>query len=614
MQLTNISYLPNRPSVYLKFPNVSVLLDTAVNFDVLSNFMPLRIIKNQSSPLNNAVSPRDPNLAGLKKIGGELLIDAVPEVQPMTLSSIDFSKLDVILISSWMSLLSLPYITEETGFSGVVYCTEPTKELGGLAMEEMVNVMDRVKSDDNDWKEKPFWKTFGKSKTNDPRGWKPIYSREQMSNALKKVSLISFGETKVVNGLIKCTAYSSGHSIGSCNWILDYDSCKVGYVSSSAARPSHVRPAFWIPFKNISNLIVTSISRFPNADPASNAHRLSFTMVETLKRGGNVLFPISPVGNVFDLLEIIISAIDAGKASRDIPVYFISPVAASALAFVNIFPEYLVEQKSQRVYNADEPFVFNDLIKDNRIKVYSSIHGSFSKDFKPPCVVLTGHPSLRFGSAIHFLELWGNDKKNAVIVTGKSTWLDFNFLNKNLIPDLFPKQLIIPDTYCRGRANLTVTHNNIIKYKHGLPVEISGDFGRKRALVMPEVLKNMRMETKKVKMDVSLCSFSGYISTYDNDFTLLNELSDDAKTERKALKPRYLGVLSSDSLIGRLKRHGISADHGQSSVGECTVVNIPSLEAQVHITFGGSKSIIKCSSPENRTQIQKILFECLEQI
>lgn len=29
-----------------------------------------------------------------------------------------------------------------------------------------------------------------------------------------------------------------------------------------------------------------------------------------------------------------------------------------------------------------------------------------------------GHPSLRFGDVIHFIELWGNNPNNAIVFTG----------------------------------------------------------------------------------------------------------------------------------------------------------------------------------------------------
>ena len=43
---------------------------------------------------------------------------------------LDLSTVDVILISNYHCMMALPYITEHTGFSGTVYATEPTFQIG----------------------------------------------------------------------------------------------------------------------------------------------------------------------------------------------------------------------------------------------------------------------------------------------------------------------------------------------------------------------------------------------------------------------------------------------------------------------------------------------------
>lgn len=47
------------------------------------------------------------------------------------------SKIDVILISNYRSILALPYITQRTNFNGTIYATQPTIILGELFMEEL---------------------------------------------------------------------------------------------------------------------------------------------------------------------------------------------------------------------------------------------------------------------------------------------------------------------------------------------------------------------------------------------------------------------------------------------------------------------------------------------
>lgn len=41
-----------------------------------------------------------------------------------------------------------------------------------------------------------------------------------------------------------------------------------------------------------------------------------------------------------------------------------------------------------------------------------------SSCFKTPCVVFAGHPSLRYGDVVHFMELWAKSSGNTIIFTG----------------------------------------------------------------------------------------------------------------------------------------------------------------------------------------------------
>jgi len=44
------------------------------------------------------------------------------------------SEVDVILLSNYHNMLALPFITECTGFKGVIYATEPTLHIGRYVM------------------------------------------------------------------------------------------------------------------------------------------------------------------------------------------------------------------------------------------------------------------------------------------------------------------------------------------------------------------------------------------------------------------------------------------------------------------------------------------------
>ena len=43
---------------------------------------------------------------------------------------VNMSQIDIILISSYTCMLALPYLTEYTGFKGIIYATDPTVQIG----------------------------------------------------------------------------------------------------------------------------------------------------------------------------------------------------------------------------------------------------------------------------------------------------------------------------------------------------------------------------------------------------------------------------------------------------------------------------------------------------
>ena len=129
----------------------------------------------------------------------------------------------------------------------------------------------------------------------------------------------------------------------------------------------------------------------------------------------NLLFHL---GIVYDLIECLASQMEiAGLAN--VPLFFVSPVADSSLAYANIMAEWLSGNKQSRVYLPEEPFPHGNLVKCGRLKSFKNLYNeNFSSEYRQPCVMFAGHPSLRFGEAIHFIELWGNNPNNTIVFTG----------------------------------------------------------------------------------------------------------------------------------------------------------------------------------------------------
>lgn len=109
------------------------MLDCGLLMNSTLNFLPSPLVQSSKfTSYTNWVS-RDSEgqqIDGeLKEICSKIFIDSSPEFTIPLDKIIDFSEIDVILISNYMNMLALPFITESTNFKGVVYATEPTLQI-----------------------------------------------------------------------------------------------------------------------------------------------------------------------------------------------------------------------------------------------------------------------------------------------------------------------------------------------------------------------------------------------------------------------------------------------------------------------------------------------------
>lgn len=193
-------------------------------------------------------------------------------------------------------------------------------------------------------------------------------------------------------------ARSSGHSIGSCNWTIEFDCDTIVYMSRSSILNTHSKlfNEGLLKQQMIDAIIVAGLNQAQSIEPEPAINEFCKACIATLKgpNPGNVLVPILPTGKIYDLIECLYRYLtDAGLQTT--PVYFLSSVADQSLAFSNIFAEWLCNLKQLLVYSAESPFQHGDLVKTNHLKCYPEINAKFNDDFHQPCILFASHPSLR---------------------------------------------------------------------------------------------------------------------------------------------------------------------------------------------------------------------------
>ncbi|VDL79576.1 unnamed protein product [Nippostrongylus brasiliensis] len=629
---TSLCSQAHKPCILLRFQNVTVLLDCAVDFTPFDYFLPY--VYDEKSRLKNLPSFHD-TLTYIKQLNENVFIESAPEVQVVPLEALSMNTVDFILISNWHSLVALPFYVENSGFKGVVYATEPVVQFGRMMILELLEYLERIVFDPvgSEWKNPLVHSTFPNAIARNPLEWKPFYSKQAMEQALSRITTVAFNQTVDLEGIVSVQACPSGYSIGSTNWVFKTEYERIGYLASSSVRPTHCRSVEWEHLQEADALILTSLGRTLDFAYEGSIPEIAQTITDTLKRGGNVLMPVSPVGTVFDLIDIVSRSIDnAGGMYSETRIYFVSPVAKGALAYSNVNAEWLIEGRQNAVYVPEEPFCHTALIRNGRLKLFENIYESFCREFKTPCVVLTGHPSLRIGDAPHLLEMWGNDSRNALIMTDPDyplnevyapyedlairafyypieTRLDFAQVNSTLLPELRPKNLIIPEQYSMAHNSKSPTHNRIefvvqynattpMKYDEQMSISLPSKKMRKRKIkIYPDVIKRLELRGHYANPEIGIASLTGFLCAYDGAYELF-----PAKKKVGALRPKYAGQLTTDTILKALQKRNLSGRVVTHPDGERKIVKIDSINSAITLDADGMSTNIQ-SPKEHRMML-----------
>lgn len=499
-------------------------------------------------------------------------------------------------------MMALPYITEHTGFTGTVYATEPTLQIGRLLMEELVNFIERVPKAQSAtcWKNKDIQRLLPAplKDTAEVSTWKSCYTMQEVNSALSKVQLVGYSQKIELFGAVQITPLSSGYSLGSSNWIIQSHYEKVSYVSGSSLLTTHPQPMDQSSLKNSDVLILTGLTQIPTANPDGMLGEFCSNLAMTVRTGGNVLVPCYSSGVIYDLLECLYQFIDSASLTT-IPFYFISPVANSSLEFSQIFAEWLCHNKQSKVYLPEPPFPHAELIQTNKLKHYPSVHGDFSNDFKQPCVVFTGHPSLRFGDVVHFMELWGKSSLNTIIFTEPDfsylealapyqplamkcvycpidTRLNFIQVSK-LLKEVQPLHVVCPEQYVRPppaqshRSDLMLDcQPPTMPYRRCSVLSLPFRRRYERIELLPELADSL--VPSEIKPGISVATVTAVLHSKDNKHVLRPTLKLalapppskkrkrvlEEPPEHRAPKPLLSGAVPIEQFLATLQKQGIT--------------------------------------------------------
>ncbi|MQM15461.1 hypothetical protein Taro_048409 [Colocasia esculenta] len=419
------------------------------------------------------------------------LINAVPWYKTVgSLNLWDISLIDVVVISSPMGMLGLPFLTRNSNFSAKIYATEVTAKIGQLMMEDLVSMHSESRQfygveEEFGGPEWMKWKELenlpqvmreiimGKA-GEDLGSWLPLYGMAEIDECMTKVQAIKYAEESCYNSTLILKAFSSGMEIGAANWIMICPGRSVTYLSSSVLDPATAMGFDYHSLEGNDVILFSDFSSLPgildysndavlmnsqkelfdedpsvsgativredydndvgavncladNIETSSELEKLDFICscaIDTVRGGGSVLIPIGRLGIILQLLEKISEFLESSKLK--VPIYMISYAAEGTLAFTNVMPEWLCQERQEKLYSGLPLFGHEELIKEKRLQLFPVINSSML--MKPAALFLEDFIHRR---------LWSSEQS--------SQQLDLNHKVQPLLQILKPKIVLFPE-------------------------------------------------------------------------------------------------------------------------------------------------------------------------
>lgn len=406
---------------------VRLLLDCALDLSAAAAIAPnTRLDAETDAPAAAAAALKPFDTPGwIRTAPGDLYADTTLLAGAPELGAVDASTVDAVLVSNYLRMLALPFLTQYSGFRGRVLATEPTVQVARQVMLDLVASTAAGPRQDRAHSE---WLRPLAVAALPPRvralaqalmRARKIYTAADVEACIGKIEAVSYAQQMPLFGGVVATAVSSGHSLGAANWIVRVAGLQFAYVSSSSSSATrYPEPLDHAALVESDVLLLSDMARPSNPAPEAAVAELCSVVAATLAKNGSVLLPTDPTGVLFDLFEIL-----HGHLSRigmmGVPMYFLSHMAKHSLAYSTIVGEWLCKAKQDKVYMPEDPFVHSRLQSMGMLHHFETMDSSstFSAWIKHPCIVFAGHPTLRCGDMVTLVQNWRKNPRHSIVFT-----------------------------------------------------------------------------------------------------------------------------------------------------------------------------------------------------
>lgn len=334
--------------------------------------------------------------------------------EKMNFDDFDFvpSEIDYLLLSHCHidHCGRIPLLVKR-GFKGDIICTKPTYDLCKIMLLDSAHIHES----EAEWENRKG-KRAGKQLV------EPLYTQEDAMNCMEYFKPKLYGQMVKIDNDFSVRFLDAGHILGSSLieiWVnegLD-EELKIVYSGDLGVEnrpllnnPSYIEEADYV-------IMESTYGNRMHQGIESRMDKLIDIIINTARRGGNVIIPAFAVGRTQEIIYELNRYYDYpskyAEELRKIPVYIDSPLATKSTEIFESNSQVFDEETRKLVLSGDNPLHF-----ENLKFIQSAIESKMLNEDKTPKIIISASGMCEAGRIKHHLKhnLWR--KESSIVFVG----------------------------------------------------------------------------------------------------------------------------------------------------------------------------------------------------
>ncbi len=225
------------------------------------------------------------------------------------------------------------------GFSGVIYSTEPTRDLASIMLRDALKVMEYEK---------------------EKYGTEVIYDAGDIDATLALWKTVRYEEQIVLQSGIQAHYTDAGHILGSGMLHLERNGKKIVFTGDIGNDPQPLLNPPVVPTEYDYMIMESVYGDRTHEEVSERTQLLEHYINQTRRNNGTLIIPAFSLERTQGMLLEINNLVESGSLAP-IPVFLDSPLAISVTEVYRKYPHYLKEAVQKQIREGDDIFNFDGL-------------------------------------------------------------------------------------------------------------------------------------------------------------------------------------------------------------------------------------------------------------